>query len=47
MREPNGAKHPESGAGVCGNLLPKKEDGRWEAEPGDVSMECALMAAAS
>ena len=47
MREPNGAKQPESHAGDRGNLLPEKEDNRKEAEPGDVMVECALMVAAS
>ena len=47
MREPNSTKQPESCAEVRGNLLPKKADDGWEAEPGDVAMECALMVAAS
>ena len=47
MREPNSAKHPESHAGVSGNFLPRKEDNGREAEPGDATVECALMAATS
>ena len=47
VREPNSTNQPESHAGVRVSLLPEKEGNGREAEPCDVTVECALMVAAS